>query len=310
MFIFEALAERLRSDPPLELPVGDKELRALTHSLSSFFLHMSTALSNRKSIMESVATILSKARPLANNTWRPVTILKLLSLFKAEYYDLDASEWSITTESMFVNLKTWLTYANVNLPEVCPVLASAFVDGQLELSMVRDWDPENGSTENERDIAWATVLLSGLVADGSEDLSASQLIWPAINKGLSNTAGAILTKSFHKADHVSRALLLLESGCLIRQLTGLGNGDLVVLDQRTQQLMPVPPNIESMLSSAMDFSLFHIRTLLDAEANDGTNGSKQTSSTYAATISQLRTFHLSFPSRLDWPVLVFFHHES
>lgn len=300
ILVFEALAERLEnSTAALQIPAMDGEFESLTVSLQSLFTSNSVVITNRKNIMEYVAVMLAHTRPSMNRSWSVVIVLRLLALYKQEYFDLDPSrDWSIASEPMLHNLKKWIGAIDQNLFDVCPALASAFVDGQLGLSNNRAWDPENGSNDHERDIAWGVVLMATLVSEGSVCATTSEFIWPAINKGLARTVGAIMTSSYSNADQVSRSLLLLQSGCLLRQLSGLGNGDLVVVDKNTQRLMPVPPNIESILSNAVDFNVFHIRTLLNLEANDGTNGSMKTSLTYSRIVSQLRTFHQSFPSSL------------
>lgn len=41
--------------------------------------------------------------------------------------------------------------------------------------------------------------------------------------------------------------------------SGIGNGDLVI--DKSQQMMPPPPNIESLLSNAVEFDLLHIDAL-------------------------------------------------
>ena len=298
IFVFEALAEKLKSNAArVELPAGDSEFTALMHTLKSLFSSNSVVITNRRSIMEHVSIMLAHARPVAFESWSAVVALRFASLYKQEFFDLETSrEWNITDEPMLMNLKLWFERNDRNLSDICPVLASAFVDGELGLSSNRAWDPENGANDLERELAWGIVLLASLVAEGSLRLTASQFLWPAINKGLSRAGGAMMTSSYDRADHVARALLLLQSGCLLRQLSGLGNGDLIVLDRTTQQLMPVPPNIETILSSAIDFDLFHTRILLNVDANDGTNGAMQTSLTYSHIVSQVRTLHQSFPS--------------
>lgn len=297
VMIFHSLAEKLASSTsPLEIPAGDSDLKSLTHMLQSFFAGNSVVVNERREILEDAAIMLAHSRPLEGNKWNAITILRLLTLYKQDYFEVESEDWSIQNEPMLMNLKTLVARLEQNSSDISSTLASAFVDGQLGLSNSRAWDPENGSNSNEREMGWAILLFASLAADTSIRLTTGQLIWPAINKGLSNTAGAIMTSSYIKADHVTRALLLLESGCLMRQLSGLGNGDLVVLDRNTQQLMPPPASIESMLSRAVDFCLFHIRTLLSIEANEGTNGSRQTSITYAHLVSQLRTLHQSYPS--------------
>ena len=298
MFVFEAFADKLKTNSTaLELPVGDNEFNALMHTLKSLFASNSVVITNRRIIMEHVSIMLAHARPLANKTWSPVVALRFASLYKQEFFELETSrEWSITDEPMLMNLKLWFERNDQELSDICPMLASAFVDGELGLSSNRAWDPENGANDLERELAWGIVLLASLVAEGSIRLSASQFIWPAINKGLAKAVGAMMTSEYDRADHVTRALLLLQSGCLLRQLSGLGNGDLVILDRKTQEMMPVPPNIENILSRAIDFDLFHIRTLLNVDANDGTNGAMRTSLTYSHIVSQVRTLHQSFPS--------------
>ena len=302
VMIFQLLAEELQNSiQPLEIPVGDDDIKSLIHMLDSFFAGNSVVVNLRREILGYVAEMLAHVKPLSVDgkvidKWNPVTMLRLLCLYKQEYYSLDSDDWNIQNEATLMNLKILVEELDQNVADISSVLATAFVDGQLGLSNNRAWDPEYGAHSNERQMAWAILLLASLSSSGSIQLTTSQLIWPAINKGLSNTAGAIMTSSYIKADHVTRALLLLESGCLMRELSGLGNGDLVVLDKNTRQLMPPPPNIESMLSSAVDFCLFHIRTLLSIEANEGTSGAMQTSSTYARLVSMLRTLHQSFPS--------------
>jgi hypothetical protein len=90
----------------------------------------------------------------------------------------------------------------------------------------------------------------------------------------------------------------------------MGNGDLVV-DRKTQQMMPPPANIETMLADSVRFILCHIRALLPASAIVSTelgadfNGSKarsqnakQVSDMLANLVSLLTTLRSGYPSSL------------
>jgi tRNA G18 (ribose-2'-O)-methylase SpoU len=150
-------------------------------------------------------------------------------------------------------------------------------------------------------MAWAVSLFCTLAVSETIRHTSGELLWPAIHKGLSQSAGVILSKGHHpKADFVARALLLLENGCKLRQLSGLGNGDLVV-NPKTQQIMPPPPNIEQMLQNAIDFVQWHVRMLLSTECHKQDNPEesqkgKRFTGSYALLISQLKILHQSYPS--------------
>lgn len=296
VLVFQSLAEKLtEQDSNIVIPIDSNALESLAIMVRSFFVVNSVVLAHRKEILQAISVMLGHTQNIVQNKkWSPMAMLQLLSLYDKEYFPLESEEWNLSNDPMLMNLKVWIRRSQQS-SGTCATLATAFVDGQLPLTNQRTWDPENGTTTNEKEVAWAVLLFSSLSCDESRQETCSQLVWPAISKGLSNTAGAIMSNNHIKGDHVARAILLLENGCHLRQLSGLGNGDLV-MDKTSNQLMPAPPTIENLLSSALDFILFHLRVLLSIETNEAANGSKQTSKTYTQLVSQLRTLHLSFPS--------------
>lgn len=55
-----------------------------------------------------------------------------------------------------------------------------------------------------------------------------------------------------KMGHDTRATLLLQCGCRLRVLSGLGNGDLL-LDGKARDLLPPPPSIDALVLQAIGF---------------------------------------------------------
>ena len=167
--------------------------------------------------------------------------------------------------------------------------------GQL-LPFSGEWDPASGTTESERLTGGAIVLLCSLAA-AAGDLSASSLLWPAVHKGLSVVP---LGDPWPNANRTCRALILLENGCRLGILSGMGNGDMVI-DPRKEQMMPPPPNIEALLSNAVDFLLQHIDALTSGKivaAGARSADTNRVSSTFARLISQTQMLHDAYPSSL------------
>jgi hypothetical protein len=301
VLVFQSLSQKLSTSPSMDIPADNETLLSLKSTMQALFLDCSVVLTYRKELVRTVAVMLAHTSQPAGTTkkWTPMTILQLMSLFSAEHFALESEDWSIDGEPTLVDLRVWVSRFDQDAAAIGAAVAAAFVGGQLIPTDGNNWDPTTGATNTERELAWAIPLLCSLATGESKRTSASQLLWPAINKGLSNTAGAIMTSNNIKAGHVTRALLLLESGCRLRELSGMGNGDLVI-DKNV--LMPPPPNIEKMLSSSVDFILYHIRTLVSIEAQNESGGgtrsnkAKRMSATYALLITQIRTLQQSYPS--------------
>lgn len=299
VLVLESLAERLENHTPaLEVPLSNDVVESMIHMVLSFFSVHSVVITHQREMLQAISVVLARSVLPANSTPKqrctPLTMLRVFCLFKPIYFRLLDQDWDVRQESMLTNLQAWIAASGEGNRAMAATLATAYVDGQLGMGGRRSWDPEHGANSQELEQAWGVALLASLAVEPTHG-TPGEILWPAIKKGTSHTAGAIMTDQRLKADHVTRAILLLENGCLLRQLSGLGNGDMVV-DKKSQQLMPPPPTIESILSSAIDFVLFHIRMLLSIEENEATNGAMQTSKTYALLVSQLRTLHQSYPS--------------
>ena len=250
--------------------------------------------------------------------WSPINVLSLLALFKSTYFPAldseDVTDWSIENEEMLVMVSGFVrqfesqAFTKDHAITVGAALASAFVTGQISLpsrdstmGSSQGWNPVDGSSNSDRELGWAVTLFCTLATSEKIRHTSGELLWPAIHKGLSQSASVILSKGNHpKADFVARALLLLENGCKLRQLSGLGNGDLVV-NPKTNQIMPPPPNIEQMLQNSIAFIQWHIRMLLATESHVEDNPeearkSKRFTGSYAFLISQLKILHQSYPS--------------
>ena len=247
-------------------------------------------------------------------------MLRTLKLFSPKFFPLESAEWDFRLDPILLHLGKWVNQ-RIDGPvgDLGATVASAFVRGDM-LPLSIAWDPLVGSSSSEQGLGWAIALLCTLAAfdEGTSGVegacasakqaqtrkTASELLWPAIHKGLAQAPAALMPGGNGKIRHVARALLLLDNGCRLRQLSGLGNGDLVV-DRQTQQLMPPPPNIEAMLSNSVTFLLYNLQMLLSvgdgpdsvgSSAGLRSNETKLVSSTFSGLIYQLRILHSSFPS--------------
>jgi len=308
------------------IPMDDDDLKGIWYTFAQLFRNNTMVLCHRRQLVSMLSMMISKAQlppshasETKTKNWSPFHVLSLLTLFSSSYFPAldseDVTDWSIESEEILVMVGAFVRQfesqasAKDHAVTVGAALASAFVTGQVSLPLITDetktsplgWNPVEGSSKTDQELGWAVSLLCTLAVLGKKRHTSGELLWPAINKGLSQSAGVILSKGHHpKADFVARALLLLENGCKLRQLSGLGNGDLVV-NPKTQQIMPPPPNIEQMLQNSIDFIQWHIRVLLATEnhpheeSEDG-HKSKRFTGSYAFLISQLKVLHQSYPS--------------
>ncbi|CAJ1961861.1 unnamed protein product [Cylindrotheca closterium] len=296
--IYESLAKKL-STSTLVVPADNEALLSLSETMLSQFADGACVVTYQKRLLLALATMLSHCTSSDDRSqkYAPMTMLKILALFSVDYFSLDTEDWKIEDEELLTALKTWILQLDADITTVGAAVASAFVRGDL-MNVKESWDPTFGSTTEERELGWAITLLCTLAAKNSKSSTTGQLLWPAINKGLSSTSEAILTKGHVKARDVSRALILLEYGCRLREISGTGNGDLVV-DSTTQQLMPPPANIEKLLSFAVDFISHHLRVLLSAEALCDPSEPikpKRVLSTCISLVSQMRVLNQSYMS--------------
>ena len=323
--IFTCIADILKKRKELSVAVEEEALKTLVQSFQVLLSLGSVIIVYREALLEALATMLAHSQAAGSVT--PLTILSVLSLFPfptlPEGGTLSSaksteSSW-VENDTTFAALRQWLVRLGQGTPSwACNVgaaVAVAFVDGFLfrssSASIGDDWDPVTSTTTLERDTGKAISFFCTLSineADGAA-IAASELLWPAIHKGISYAptamTRALMGSSWLKADRVTRALLLLENGCKLQVLSGMGNGDLLV-DRKTQQMMPPPPNIENMLAHGVNFVMGHVHALLSGK--DLSNGSaggcsrsddaKRVSQTFAGLISLLQTLHEAFPSSM------------
>ncbi len=214
----------------------------------------------------------------------------------------DSTNTLIAIDPKYAALQTWLANLGDSPSWACTVgeaCASAFVMGQL-FPPTGEWTPESGSSQTERSMAGSIVLLCTLAAASTES-NASKMLWPAIHKGLTSVPQS---PSWCGADKTCRSLLLLENGCLLGVTSGVGNGDLVM--DKSQRMMPPPPNIEMLLSHAVDFDLAHIEALTSfrgAQAAPKTGSARsgvttRVLSTFSRVITQMQVYCSAYPSSL------------
>ncbi|KAL7559047.1 hypothetical protein ACA910_016386 [Epithemia clementina (nom. ined.)] len=258
--------------------------------------------SYREDIARSLATILSHLEmPLSSvDAHAVITLLKIYPFPSQKAVDVDS--W-IKEEPSFDSLQRWLERIQESAPSwattVASTMASAFVDGALSAKKEDEaFGLQKGScTGSELGVARSIVLMCALLSGSSE------LLWPAINKGLS-ISPSLEMNHWHQADKVGRALALLEFGCKLKLLSGNGNGDLVV-DRKTKEMMPPPPAIEHLLSKAVNFLLLRIRELLRSSQHNlnkwnssRSPDAKRSTAVALGIIGSLQTLNESYPSSL------------
>jgi len=175
--------------------------------------------------------------------------------------------------------------------------ASAYVLGQLHSFGTND--VISGVNSVEREIGMSVCILCSLSGNGSE------LLWPAVFKGLQNAPSSSSLSSTPGFCKANRSMILLEYGCKEGLLSGMGNGDLI-LDKSKEFMMPPPPHIESLLTNAIQFILGQLvsveSTLFQMNGGGGSSGGTRSStsnnaSSYIATlIGQVQVLHRAYPS--------------
>jgi hypothetical protein len=250
---------------------------------------------------------------------RPVVILETLIL----YVSTDEVRKQTEEELQSVKgLQQWVgcAYGEQWIKTVCASCAAAFVSGQLIAfeNEVGSSDTLVLTTVREREIGAAISKLCSLAGSFNAG-SASSMLWPAINKGLSNiTADPNLPIGTSTARQASRALILLESGCRECILNGIGHGDLLV--DKQGNMVPPPPTIENLLSRAVSFLLQQLNRISICDIklkNDGDKSSVESSHTsgsrsgsylpnhFALFINQLISLKRAYPSSVIMSQAIF-----
>jgi tRNA G18 (ribose-2'-O)-methylase SpoU len=293
----------------LRVRLTEDVLARAVASLQQLFSSGSIVITFRHGILHSLANILSSSTLQGNLD--PKIVLRVLTLYPLDLAsDLEKGSRMVEHHPTYVALQKWIVTLG-DSPQwastTAAACAAAFVQCQLlsgSFDAGERWDPVTAAiSDSERATGAAIVLLAAL-----SSAAASALLWPAIHRGLSMAPSAEMM--WLNANKASRALILLENGCRLEIVSGLGNGDLVI-QRSTQQMMPPPPNIEQVLANAVGFLLNHVRALssrrnqLGAQSDDraltvsGNTRSSNThriSTTFALLIAQLKVLAESYPS--------------
>ncbi len=279
-----------------KFPVGQQVLTNVATAFESLFSLGSVVQKYKDSLLQNLAVVLQHT--VAEQVLSPPSILAILGLYPlVEKDNLALREWIQT--GLNSEKPGWASGAG-------GPIAIAFVDGLLVSSTQQEsWNPKIGASALDRVTAKAVVSFCFLATLTANELTStsSELLWPAIHKGINHAPVAIATPSWSMADKVARSLMLLEYGCQAQLLSGMGNGDLVV--DSTNQMMPPPTNVERILTCGFDFIHHHVIGLSSQDGQDVTRkGSLRSgnarilSQTYSGLIRQFRTVHKAFPSSM------------
>jgi hypothetical protein len=323
VLIFTSIAELLSNNNSISLSMSEDGLATLSQSLHSIFAMGSVILSYQKTMLESFAIILAHANAMDN--LKPLTILGVLDLFPVPDTPSDAKPMSNETNEddltllnhhkSFRYLQMWLKKMKANdlswAANFGSAVSAAYVDGMLTADAAAHtshWDPLVGLTTAAKDMGKAVVFFCSLatVSENAPGKTPSELLWPAIYKGVSHAPRTTLDPMWTNAEKVARALVLIEYGCKIRVISGMGNGDLVV-DRKTNGMMPPSQHVEFILKQSTDFIFHSIRALLPSgniEYNPFTGSNarspivRQATTCFAKWTSLLQIIHEGFPSSL------------
>ncbi|GKY96607.1 hypothetical protein MPSEU_000620300 [Mayamaea pseudoterrestris] len=320
--VFTCIADIcLESGARFKIFLDDEVLTTVSKSLHFVMSAGAVPLDYQKSILESLSIMLANGDTNSAKALNPLTILGILDLFPVP--DIDETSLADETQEQrgaespwpdldptFDNVRKWLGGMRTQDPSWRTTfgagVAAAYIDGALAgTATTRQWDPLVGLSTAEKEMGKAIIFFCSLVTAGEQELkTAAELIWPAIHKGLSNAPVAISSVSYTGAEKVAKAVVLLEYGCKLRVISGMGNGDLLV-DRKMQTMMPPPQHIETLLKLATKFILHGIRVLLPSATNatdlfKSSNARspvvRQATASFGRWINVLHTLHEGFPS--------------
>jgi len=259
VLLLEAIAEGLKLLPSGSLFSTEEALLSAMVGFQNLFRDGAVIITHRKRLLCSFAIILSKS--IFRGQMDHKTILQVLSLF------LDIFEEEQIDPTTQAALQLWIKKIGNSsdwASRVAEACAASFVQMGLLSQFRGSWNPMVASNDLERKMGAAIVFLASL---SDEEGAASSLLWPAVHKGLRGQSPSSAT-AWYNADKASRAMIILENGCKLEILSGLGNGDIVV-DKKTQQMLPPPPNVENLLTTAVEFLMNHIHALSSSNKNIG-----------------------------------------
>ena len=302
VMVLSAMAQAMSSSS-IKVPITEDVLSTAVQSFQQLFSSGSIVITFRQGLLHALATILSAST--LPGTPDPKKILRVLTLYPLDLAEAGDDRMDHPTYKALQQWTSTLGATPAWASHTAAACAAAFVQSQLLPALEERWDPITANSDIERSTGASIVLLATLSSS-----TASSLLWPSIHKGLSTTPSAAMV--WLNADKASRALILLDNGCRLETVSGLGNGDLVV-DKATQHMLPPPPNIEQVLASAVGFLLNHVRALSsvreqhEQQTGEGavtfsgstrSGNTHQISTTFAHVIAQLKVLTESYPSSM------------
>lgn len=285
--------------PETVVHVTDETMQSVIASMRELFSLGSIVDLYKKSLLDSLACILSHCKP--KDKVDPLRILELLALFPLPE-DSDGLCDGKDADSQSCANAMWTSLQGFSKSfdgfTISGTLATAYVDGQLLNSSISnaEWEPLKGSSDAELAIGRAVVLLCSLSSN-----TASELLWPAIYKGLNTVPHSTMQSS--SASRMSRALLLLYNGCRLRLVSGIGNGGLIV-DANSKHMIPPPASIETLLQNGIDFIIHHIEAVLSMTTEKAVSGTRSSSARQLSLLFERLSEQLSmiaegFPSSIS-----------
>ena len=241
----------------LSIPLEVQSWESAVSSLHILLFNGSTTNYQRVNLLRSFAIILSHTT-IHNQVIDPLLLLRTLALFD-----------SIKDAHINKSLISWLDRMDSNIVlTMGRSCADSFVAGLLP----------DVTAFREREIGFAIIFLCSLVAKTSSQISASSVLWPVIEAGLSHD---------HDQLAANRALILLEGGCSKQSI-----------------LLPLPQNIDYILSRSTNFIISQIKTISTLYEESIGNATPVRSSAcrdivdnhFAGIIRQCIFFRETFPS--------------
>ena len=249
----------------IDIIINSKMLEQGVKCLSKMFGPGSMPQKMREALLADFAILLSHTLYI-NNKPEPLLLLKTLEFFPSPV--VYQSSENVVSQA----LQKWLSNIGDSFAEnTGAATAAAFVSGNLVPFSECSNSISNKFVmldNDERSIGASISKLCALAC--LSESSSSYMLWPAINKGLSyahlfvqedSSTCTPTTKllSSQALRQISRATILLEKGCIERVISGMGNGDIVM--DKNGIALPPPPEIERLLSLAINFVLDQIQSV-------------------------------------------------
>ena len=320
VLIYKALADIWNANEDdiekVQCTLSNETISETAQSLYRLFHTGSVVFDYQQALLLNFARILSNSvQPDPSKKPSPLMILETLIL----YVSTDENTKVTDEESQATRcLQDWVinSYGGQWITTVCSSCAAAFVSGEL-IAFERKEELSDKTmvltTLREREVGSSISKLCALVGSLGT-ISASSMLWPAINKGLVNVPTdkdlkiSISTSVSLKA---TRALILLEGGCKECVLNGIGHGDLLV--DKKGNMVPPPPNVELLLSRAINFLLHQLNRVSVCGVDRNGDSTSQTSNTrsgsylpnqFALMINQLICLKRAYPSSVTTTSMV------